>query len=109
MHFVSFNQKDYAFVTGYQYVEIVKLMANEEESESGKYSFLLFVIASTLKVVGLTLCILSPWILYVGLINLGLRGEPFNYVAFAFFWSYFVVIVLLAAVIDWIRKRKKTK
>jgi hypothetical protein len=84
-------------------------MPPEEESKSKDYSFLRFVIISTLIVLGMAICILSPMIFFIGMINLGIRGEPFNYIAFATFWSYFIIIVILATTIDWIRKRKKTE
>jgi len=82
-------------------------MTTQERSESKDHSFLRFVIVSTLTVLGIALCILSPWILILELINLGLQGEPYDYVAYAAFWSFFVIIVMLATVIDWIKKRKK--
>jgi hypothetical protein len=84
-------------------------MATEEGSKSKDHSFLRFLIVSTLTVLGMALCIFSPWILLVAIMNLGLRGEPLNYVAFAAFWSFFIIIVLLATAIDWLRKRKKTE
>jgi len=84
-------------------------MTAEEGSESEDRSFLRFVIVSTLTVLGMALCILSPGIFLVALINLGLRGELLNYIAFAAFWSFFIIIVLLAAAIDWVKKRKKTE
>jgi putative flippase GtrA len=76
-------------------------MTTEEGLESERHSFLRFVIVSTLTVLGMALCILSPWIFIVVLINLGLQGEPLNYIAF------FIVIVILAVAIDWINKRNK--
>jgi hypothetical protein len=82
-------------------------MTTEEGLESERHSFLRFVIVSTLTVLGMALCILSPWIFIVVLINLGLQGEPLNYIAFAAFWSFFIVIVILAVAIDWINKRNK--
>jgi len=88
---------------------IVKFMMAEEGSESEDRSFLRFVIVSTLTVLGMALCIISPGIFYVCMINLGVRGEPLNYIAFATFWSFFIIIVILATAIDWINKRKKTE
>lgn len=88
---------------------IVEFMTAEEGSESEDHSFLRFVIVSTLTVVGLALVILSPVIFYVGLLSLGLRGEPFNYIAYVAFWSFLTVIVILTTAIDWVRKRKKTE
>jgi hypothetical protein len=84
-------------------------MTTEEGPESKGNSFLRFVIVSTLTVLGMALCILSPWIFIVALINLGLQGEPLNYIAYAAFWSFFIMIVILATAIDWINKRKKTE
>jgi hypothetical protein len=88
-------------------IRIVEAMTTEEGSKSRGHSFLRFVIVSTLTVLGIALCILSPWVFIVALINLGLRDEPLNYIAFAAFWSFFIVIVILATAIDWINKRKK--
>ena len=84
-------------------------MTTEEGSKSKDHGFLRFVIVSTLIVSGMALCIFSPWVLLVAIINLGLRGEPLNYIAFATFWSFFIIVVLLATAIDWINKRKKTE
>lgn len=84
-------------------------MTTEEGSKSKDHGFLRFVIVSTLIVLGMALCIFSPWVLLVAIINLGLRGEPLNYIAFATFWSFFIIVVLLATAIDWINKRKKTE
>jgi hypothetical protein len=81
-------------------------MTNEEESKS-KHGFLRFVIVSTVIVVSMALCIFSPWIFLVVFINIGLRGKFLNYIAFATFRSFFIIIVLLAAAIDWAMKRKK--
>ena len=82
-------------------------MMVEERSESKDGSFLRFIIVSTITVVGIALCVLSPWIFYIGMINLGLRGAPLNYIAFATFWSIFIVILILAVAID--RVKKKTE
>lgn len=90
-------------------IRIVKLMTVEEQSESEDRSFLRFVIVSTLTVVGMALCIMSPWLFYICMINLGMRGEPLNYIAIAAFGSFFIIVVILAAAIDWVRKRKKTE
>lgn len=84
-------------------------MTTEEGSKSKDHSFLRFVIVSTLTVLGMALCIISPWIFYVCMINLGVRGEPLNYIAFAAFWSFFIIIVILATAIDWVMKKKKTE
>jgi hypothetical protein len=84
-------------------------MTTEEESKPKDRSFLRFVIVSTLIVIGMALCIFSPWIFLVMVVNIGLRGEFLNYIAFATYWSFFMIIVLLAAAIDWVRKRKKTE
>jgi len=90
-------------------IGLVKLMTADERPESEDRGFLRFVIVSTLTVVGMALCIMSPWLFYICMINLGMRGEPLNYVAIAAFWSFFVIIVILATVIDWVMKRKKTE
>jgi hypothetical protein len=90
-------------------IGIVEVMTTEEGSKSEDRSFLRFVIVSTLTVLGMALCILSPWIFVVALTNPGLRGQPLSYIAFAAFWSFFIVIVILATAIDWVKKRKKTE
>jgi len=88
---------------------IVEFMTVEEGSESEDHSFLRFVIVSTLTVVGLALFVLSPVIFYVGILSLASRSEPFNYITYAVFWSFLIVIVVLTTTIDWVRKRKKTE
>lgn len=85
------------------------LVSNEEESDSKNHSFLRFVIVSTLQVLAMTICILSPCVLLVLLIKIGLQGEPFNYLAFIAFWSLFLIVIVFAAVVDWIKKRKHTE
>jgi len=87
----------------------VEVMTTEEGLKSKDHGFLRFVIVSTLTVLGMALCIFSPWIFIVALIRLGLQGEPFNYIAYVAFWSFFIIIVILATAIDWINKRKKTE
>ena len=82
-------------------------MAAETLSKSKDHSFLQFVIVATLTIVGMTLCVLSPCILLVGLMSLGLRGEILGYLAYAAFWSIFIVVVILATAIDWLKKKKK--
>lgn len=83
-------------------------MTDEEHLDSENDGFLRFVIVSTLKVVGIALCIMSGWVFYIGMLSLGSKGEPFNYIAVASFWSFFIVLIVLAVVIDWLKKKKES-
>lgn len=81
-------------------------MADEENSESRDLSFLGFVIVSTLIVVGMALFIFSPWIIYIGILSLGLSKGFASYLALSLFWAFFVAVVVLSAIVNWLRKEK---
>jgi hypothetical protein len=40
------------------------------------------------------------------LLNLGIRGEPFSHIAIATFWVFILALLILAAVIDWVKGKK---
>ena len=84
-------------------------MTEEESLDSDHYSFPRFVIMATLKVAGMALLIMSGWIFYVGMLSLGLQGEVFSYIAVVSFWSFLLLLIVIAAVIDWMRDKKRER
>ncbi|RLI46783.1 hypothetical protein DRO69_02325 [Candidatus Bathyarchaeota archaeon] len=84
-------------------------MVDEESVEHENYSLIRFVVVVTLTVVGMALCIMSGWIFFIGMLNLGIRGPPFSYMAIIAFWSFIVILIVLAAVIDWMKKKKASQ
>jgi uncharacterized membrane protein len=84
-------------------------MTKEESTDLDHYSFLRFVIMATLEVVGMALLIMSGWVFYVGMMSLSLKGEVFSYVAVVCFWSFLLLLIVTAAVIDWVRDKKKER
>jgi uncharacterized membrane protein len=81
----------------------------EDRSDSDKYSFLRFVIIATLEVAGMALLIMSGWVFYVAMLSLGLQGGIFSYIAITAFWSFIVLLLIIAATIEWMKKKKKLK
>lgn len=78
-------------------------MPEEEESDAEKHSFLRFLIMATLTVAGMALLIISGWAVYITLLHLGIKGEPFGHIAIATFWVFIVALLILAAVVDWVK------
>jgi len=79
----------------------------EDRSDSDNWSFLRFVIIATLKVVGMALLIMSGWVFYIAMLHLSLISEAFSYIAITAFWSFIVLLIVFAAVIDWMKKRQR--
>lgn len=72
--------------------------------DKSPFTFIRFVIFSTLKVAGICLAVLSPAAAYVLLLSFP-RAYQYDYVALAIFWVLiFGVPSALAYVIDYVRK-----
>jgi hypothetical protein len=68
--------------------------------------FVKFMIVSTLTVVAIALAILSPIIFYLALLYF--CPPPYDYIALGVFWAViFGVPMILAIVIDYLRKSRK--
>ena len=80
----------------------------DDSSDSSKRGFFRFVIIATLEVAGAALLIMSGWIFYVAMLNLGLQGGIYGYAAIAVFWSFIVSLIIIAATIDWMKTKRKS-
>jgi len=52
---------------------------------------------------------MSGWAFYIAILNLGFQGGIFSYIAIATFWSFVVFLIMIAAAIDWMKKKRESK